>query len=392
MKPLNGIVQKRDSNQNKTFECYFVNGKKDGPIKMWCSKGNLFFSGYYKEGLPHGTFEWSYANGKPSAKCTFLGGRLNGKCEEWYSEYGQLKYEENYSDGLLFGVQRYYSKDGKSLGGGDLKNGNGTIKIYFENSIISSERPYLGGLLNGTVKNYHTNGKLKSEENYNAGMKHGIHKTWDINGIIESEVMYENGTLNGLARIWSKGVLKNEYNYTDDINSSPMGSPVFDKFLSQLPNIWCYRNEIEFIDFFNEKKKIELCDIKSKVNGDGDNPFGNGGSGGRGTSGFLNEDGPEDDGKGDGTTCNNIPTNLNTIINLLKNNVPVTKPASVIVTISIRADGTVSSVKVSGLDNAEANVEQIIKKIVAKSQCMNCNGKNKNSRTYTFPKVMLKID
>jgi hypothetical protein len=131
---------------------------------------------------------------------------------------------------------------------------------------------------------------------------------------------------------------------------------------------------------------------KPNGNGEGDNPFGQGGFGGRGTGGFGNDDGPADDGKGDGTTCDNTPTNLNTIVNLLKNNVPVTKPTSANVTIKIKPDGSVSSVTVTGLGGAEASVERKIKEIVMKSQCSKCNGKNKNSRSYSFPKIVLKQD
>jgi uncharacterized protein (TIGR02145 family) len=127
---------------------------------------------------------------------------------------------------------------------------------------------------------------------------------------------------------------------------------------------------------------------KPNVTGEGENPFRRGGFGGNGPSNF----GSVDNGEGDGTTCDNTPTNLNTIINLLKNNVPVTKPTSATVSIKIKADGSVSSVSVTGLGGAEASVERKIKEIVMKSQCTKCNGKNKNSRSYSFPKIVLKQD
>lgn len=129
---------------------------------------------------------------------------------------------------------------------------------------------------------------------------------------------------------------------------------------------------------------------KPNGTGNGDNPFGMGGFGGSGSGGFGNDEGPIEDGPGDGTICDNKPTNLNTIVNLLKNNVPVTKPTSANVTIKIKPDGSVSSVNVTGLGGAEASVERKIKEIVMKSQCSKCNGKNKNSRTYTFSKIVLK--
>ena len=128
---------------------------------------------------------------------------------------------------------------------------------------------------------------------------------------------------------------------------------------------------------------------KPDGDGEGDNPFGKGGFGGTGTGGFGPATGPDNSDEGDGTTCSSMPTNLNSIINLLQNSVPVTKPTSSNVTISIRPDGSVSTVKVSGLGGAEASVEKKIIEIVKKSQCQKCNGKNKNSRTYTFPKILL---
>jgi uncharacterized protein (TIGR02145 family) len=129
---------------------------------------------------------------------------------------------------------------------------------------------------------------------------------------------------------------------------------------------------------------------KPNGTGDGDNPFGTGGQGGRGSGGFGTATGPE--GDGDGTICDNTPTNLNSIINLLKNNVPVTQPTSVTITIKIKADGSISSVTVTGLRGAEASVQKKIKEIVSKSLCTKCNLKNKNSRSYTFPKIILKQD
>jgi hypothetical protein len=131
---------------------------------------------------------------------------------------------------------------------------------------------------------------------------------------------------------------------------------------------------------------------KPNGKGEGDNPFGKDGFGGRNTGLFGPETGLVDDGKGDGTTCSSTPTNLNSIINQLKNNVIVTKPTSAIVTIKIKSDGSVSSVAVTGLGGAEASVERKIKEVISKSTCPPCNGKNKNSRSYTFSKIVLKQD
>lgn len=126
-----------------------------------------------------------------------------------------------------------------------------------------------------------------------------------------------------------------------------------------------------------------------------DNPFDRASSGVSRTNGFGNDFANGEvieGGEGDGTFCDNTPTNLNTIINLLKNNVPVTKPTIANVTIKIKADGSVSSIMVNGLGGAEESVARKIKEIAMKSQFTKCNGKNKNSRSYIFPKIVLKQD
>jgi|APGre2960657404_1045060.scaffolds.fasta_scaffold35725_3 hypothetical protein len=131
---------------------------------------------------------------------------------------------------------------------------------------------------------------------------------------------------------------------------------------------------------------------KPNGTGTGDNPFGNGGFGGKGTGGFGPATGPDENNDGDGTTCSTTPTNLNSIINQLKNTVIVTKPTSATVTIKIKSDGSVSSVTVTGLGGSAASVEKKIKEVISKSTCTPCNGKNKNSRSYTFDKIVLKQD
>ena len=131
-------------------------------------------------------------------------------------------------------------------------------------------------------------------------------------------------------------------------------------------------------------------DGKPNGKGTGNDPFGNDGSGGQNNGGFGPATGPVDDGKGDGTTCSSTPTNLNTIIDLLLNNVSVSKPKSCTVTIKIKADGSVSLVTVKGLNASESDIEKQIKSIVAQTKCSPCNGKNKNSRIYPFPPIVLK--
>lgn len=142
----------------------------------------------------------------------------------------------------------------------------------------------------------------------------------------------------------------------------------------------------------SNNSNLNIDFVKTNPNEKGENPFGTRGFGGRGTGGFGPATGPDDNKDGDGTTCSSTPTNLNSIINQLENTVIVTKPTSAIVTIKIKADGSVNSVSISGLSGAQASVERKIKEVISKTTCTPCNGKNKNSRSYTFSKIVLKQD
>jgi antitoxin component YwqK of YwqJK toxin-antitoxin module len=296
MKPFNGIIQKKNDNGKVIFECNYIDGRKDGLAKMWCSDGHLYFAGNYKNGLPNGTFEWWYANGKIAAKCLYSEGLLNGKCEEWYEEFGQLKYEENYKLGRLFGIQRYFTKEGASIGGGDLKDGNGTILIYSENSQLASERHYINGMLDGLVKNYDENGKLKCEGNYQLGKKNGIHKAFDREGHLMFDCNFINGLENGLSTWWlDKDKIEETYSNGDLLQIKSNGKELEDEHIFHPYYAVCDVNEEpnqivikQFTDFnpgyyyYWDELDNTLDEICHPRMNNSDNPFSRGGTGGAG--------------------------------------------------------------------------------------------------------------
>ncbi len=222
MTPISGIVQVIDTNKKKVFEASFISGKKSGNLKLWLSNGQLIFSGNYLKGLPHGSFEWYYSNGKIKAKCNYIEGDLNGKCQGWYEEHDQLKYEENYKLGALFGVQRYFSEDGVSLGGGDLINGTGKLVLYYENNIVAIENSFSKGKLNHYIE-YSRNGMVLSNVTFTKdnciaefwknenkiahftihnGVVNGARWLFHDNGKISQEEYFKNGQLDSIRRFW----------------------------------------------------------------------------------------------------------------------------------------------------------------------------------------------
>jgi hypothetical protein len=140
------------------------------------------------------------------------------------------------------------------------------------------------------------------------------------------------------------------------------------------------------------QNKVEIKKNKvQEIYENQENPFGDGGFSDDVTGRFGNDSASSEGGDGSGSNCDNTPTNLNSIINQLKNNIIVTRSASASIILKIKADGSVSSVTISGLGESNVNVEKKIKEIVSRTTFTRCFGRNQNSRSYTF-KISLKQD
>ncbi len=332
MIPITGVIQGKNNSNKKIFEVSYLKGKKSGPMKLWCSNGQLILSGNYYNGVPNGSFEWYYSSGKINAKCNYFYGKPNGKCQGWYEEHDQLKYEENYQLGALFGVQRYFSQDGVSLGGGDLVNGNGKLILYYPNKTIALENLYLNGLLT-KINEYSLNGKIQSiveyqngklngkclfwdesdheiaELNYLCGEKHGTNKEFYRDGKNKLEEHYLNGVLDSVKRKWSDkeklieesfwengiNVSSKYWNENGELLSKAPSTEGFDLLaviVSDLSNSYQINSthSIHFNSLFKDgldelvymlyPSNFMSCDESEKnVNLNTTNPFGNGGNG-----------------------------------------------------------------------------------------------------------------
>jgi antitoxin component YwqK of YwqJK toxin-antitoxin module len=224
MSVLNGTIVKFDSEKKKMLECRYVNGVKDGEIKVWCANGNLVLTANYKNGVPEGLFQWWYSNGKKKARCNYKNGLLDGKAEAWYNTFEQLMYEENYIEGKMIGNQRYYTEQGEFLGGGNLVDGNGYLELN-DSTILAK---YYHGKLNGEVKYFTEIGELSKLDNFKDGIRDGKHFDYDKGALIR-EVNYLQGKKNGIEKkeinnirvedTWKEGLLT-ETKYFDENNKS----------------------------------------------------------------------------------------------------------------------------------------------------------------------------
>jgi len=334
MTPISGIIQEIDTNKKKVFEASFISGKKSGNLKLWLSNGQLILSGNYLKGLPHGSFEWYYTSGKIKAKCNYINGQLNGKCQGWYDNHGQLKYDENYQLGGLFGVQRYFSEDGVSLGGANLVNGNGQLVLNYDDNRIAVDNSYSNGKLNSYIEYsrkgdvlanvsftkdkwsgefwngkdkiaqltflngdfngsrwlFHDNGTLSQEEHYRHGKLDSTQRFWYDTGTLKAESIWSTGEIVS-AKYWNENgeIIVNRpldfyldwpnklTSYYGNIKLNMTHSPLF---------------KVLFMDEFEEIIHSKFPSIPDYSR----NPFGDGGNGG----GHGGGNGPFD-GNGKGT-------------------------------------------------------------------------------------------
>lgn len=135
------------------------------------------------------------------------------------------------------------------------------VTIYHRNGEIRETRPIENGMINGVVKCYSEDGKLVREISYVEGLKHGVKKQYYPDGTIKAEIPYENGSIHGIKKRYNKhGILfeKIRYNcgeYVDQLffdsyfasgltekekNRKIRQEEIFDKASSIFKNIYDY--------------------------------------------------------------------------------------------------------------------------------------------------------
>ena len=88
------------------------------------------------------------------------------------------------------------------------------VTIYHRNGEIRETRPIENGMINGVVKRYSEDGKLVREISYVEGLKHGVKKQYYPDGTIKAEIPYENGSIHGIKKRYNKhGILFEKIRY-----------------------------------------------------------------------------------------------------------------------------------------------------------------------------------
>ena len=147
-----------------------------------------------------GTVFWLNGMGQIADESNYKNGKLHGKSRSWSGE--DLEHEFNYIDGLKIGIQTVYSTiDKKILGQVNLIDGNGQFK-YTDDYGQKYEENYVNGKLDGINRIWYSNGQIMQDYNYKDGKENGLCRKWFEIGRISDEFIYNNGKLDGICKKW----------------------------------------------------------------------------------------------------------------------------------------------------------------------------------------------
>lgn len=104
----------------------------------------------------------------PWFKMDIKDGKKHGKAIFYFKD-GKVKSETNYDKGRITGRYVFYNGNGKVLYETVFKNGNGLMKDYTEDGILTLEIEYSNGVKHGKMTTYNLDGTVKNIVNYTDG-------------------------------------------------------------------------------------------------------------------------------------------------------------------------------------------------------------------------------
>lgn len=193
--------------------------RKQGYWIKYQDNGKPLYEGVFKDNVPVGIFKRYRSDGSVKVemdypllsnqpiKVKFLG--TNGKTfaegfysdkrrdSSWsyYSENGNLRYQESYSKGVRNGTFKQFYPNGQLMEVATWVKGrlNGKLIQYFSNGLNRSVMNYSMGVINGDTKVYYPNGKIRISGYYADGLKQNEWTYYTQEGDVIDVIIYEKG-------------------------------------------------------------------------------------------------------------------------------------------------------------------------------------------------------
>jgi uncharacterized protein len=194
-------------------------GKKEGSWEYYYGNGAVMARGKYSNNLETG--KWNYY--LPGGKIEQTGSYKNGKYDglwTWYFDDGAVKREEEFYNGKEEGEYLENDKEGNVIAKGKYYDGEREGEWLYKVNDYIEKGSYKGGLRDGKWEAFYSNEKLKYEGNYIQGNADGIHKFYYENGKLKEEQYYISGIRE---KNWKKydqeGNLVITISYRDDVET-----------------------------------------------------------------------------------------------------------------------------------------------------------------------------
>jgi antitoxin component YwqK of YwqJK toxin-antitoxin module len=195
------------------------------PMKSYHPNGNIEAEGFLIENVQVGKWTFYHENGQLFTEGEFdNNGNPVGVWTEYYLN-GQKKYEAISEQRNSFSISNnnlqilnYWTDDGEHI----IKDGKGTLIIFFDNGNVKQTSVWSGNMKNGMLKEFYQNGKIKIESYYKEGVRSGESKIFHENGHLYIVCYYDDGKATGQYKEWYEngqlcetGFYKNEKYFID---------------------------------------------------------------------------------------------------------------------------------------------------------------------------------
>ncbi|GAB4277785.1 MAG: hypothetical protein Kow0068_01050 [Marinilabiliales bacterium] len=131
-----------------------------GPCFSYYKSNIKAISGYYKNGIREGVWEWWFPNGQLGKKAYYNNGKPNYTSSFWYKN-GNKKLEVQYVDGVKNGKLIYWYNNGSMRLQASFKNDklDGLYEFWFKNGQIAKKAVYQNGILISAIE-WNKRGKI----------------------------------------------------------------------------------------------------------------------------------------------------------------------------------------------------------------------------------------
>ncbi|MEQ9307456.1 MAG: tetratricopeptide repeat protein, partial [Marinoscillum sp.] len=178
---LHGVYVRYYENGQPEMKITYYLGDREGPSYYYDTQGNLQMIKHYDADFGLVAYQYEGSDGELVDKIKFTG--KDDRLEAFFAN-GQPSVVQQYKNGVLDGVTRYYASDGALLEEGTFVEGDyqGDYIRYYSDGQVRSKATYLNDELMGNAYSYYPNGKLKWVRAYLFDAQNGWERIYDKSG------------------------------------------------------------------------------------------------------------------------------------------------------------------------------------------------------------------